>query len=220
MAGVGFAGCVTRDATSLASDERRARTGLGRGDAVALLVVAPQGSDASQVQARLERCFGKRLGEAPLRSAQDAAGLRAALGGTEGGAQALRQRADLLERERAVGVRYLLLASVDTREGGFPAGGAGGGPGWSIGRWEQRVTEMQVDVLDVKRAVASGRVTAKAYGPSGGGVFFFFNVLPIPLIEDAQTESSACEALGQKLARFLEDPPPHAWLPEIDAREP
>ena len=190
-----LAGCYTGSATPLASDERLARTGLAAGDAVALQLVS------------YERCrVPEPTSDDDCERPQDP-----------------RELAELLERslakqlgaERlrpAASPRYRLEVRVRTAEGGYPTGGAGG-PGWMIGRRAQRTTGIGVDVLDAQRK-ALGRIEAKAYGSSGWGVLFLLNVFPIPMIENARTESEASKAMARAVAKFLEDPEPRRWVPE------
>jgi len=83
-----------------------------------------------------------------------------------------------------------------------------------IGRYAERTTRIDVEVLDPQHRATLGRVSAKAYGPSGRGVLFLLGLVPIPMIENARTESAACEAMAQAVAKFLRDPEPHEWLPE------
>lgn len=195
---VGLAGCYTGDATPLASDERRARTGLAAGDRVETRLLAYErcavpgpvsqsacepAPEAEALRARLDRCLAKELGDAHLRSSAGAA------------------------------PRYRLEIRVRTAEGGFPTGGASG-LGVMLGRWEERTTEIDVAILEPAGSRELGRVAAKAYGPSGWGVLFLLNILPIPMIQNAQTEAAACGAMAQSVATFLEDPEPHRWLPE------
>jgi hypothetical protein len=194
LMGIALAGCYTGRATSLASDERLARTGLAKGDAVQLSLVSQEScrvpdpvsegeceaASDPELAARLERCLEEQLGETRLQS--------------------------------GAAPRYLLTLRVRTSEGGFPTGGSSG-IGWMIGRYAERTTRIDVEVLDAQRSATLGRVSAKAYGPSGRGVLFLLGFVPIPMIENAQTESAACEAMAQAVKRFLEDPEPHQWLP-------
>jgi hypothetical protein len=83
-----------------------------------------------------------------------------------------------------------------------------------VGRWAERTTEMEVVIREAAQDRELGRVAAKAYGSSGWGVLLLLNVLPIPMIQNAQTEATACSAMAESVATFLEDPEPHRWLPE------
>jgi hypothetical protein len=192
---VSLAGCYTGRATSLASDERLARTGLVKGDAIEVRLVSQEScrvpdpvsegeceaASDPELAARLQRCVGKQLRENPTEP-----------------------------RGRP---RYALALRVRTSEGGFPTGGSSG-LGWMIGRYAERTTRIDVEIFDAARTHTLGRVSAKAYGPSGRGVLFLLGFVPIPMIENAQTESAACEAMARALAKFLRDPEPHEWLPE------
>jgi hypothetical protein len=40
------------------------------------------------------------------------------------------------------------------------------------------------------------------------------NLIPVPIIENARTESAACTALAEAVADFLRDPEPRQWVPE------
>jgi len=79
---VGLVGCYTGRATSLASDERLARTGLAKGDAVELSLVSQEtcrvpdpvsegeceAASDPELAARLERCLAAQLGETRMQS--------------------------------------------------------------------------------------------------------------------------------------------------------
>jgi hypothetical protein len=195
LALAGQAACYTGRATPLASDERLKRTGLAPGDAVAARLISYQ------------RCrVPDPVSQGDCETPADMRPLEAQL------QRCLAEQLGAAHLGSSAAPRYLLEVRVRTAEGGFPTGGASG-MGWMIGRRAQRTTGIAVEILDAQRA-AFGRVEAKAYGASGWGVLFLLNVFPIPMIEDARTESAACTAMAGAVAKFLEDPEPRRWVPE------
>jgi len=204
-----LSGCFTRDATSLANDERLARTGLAQGDRVMAHVVSYErcrvpdpvaegdceAQDLDAFGARIEACLAKQLPASVLVPA----GENPAVG-----------------RPTQGSVRYVLALRARTSEGGFPTGG-NSGLGWTIGRWEERTTRIDLEVRDPARSAPLGHVSAKAYGPSGRGVLFLLGIVPIPMVEDAPTEAEACKAMAKAVLKFLEDPEPQKWVPEPES---
>jgi hypothetical protein len=165
-----------------------------------------------EVEGGIRECIAQELEGSPVQMARDV------LGPTPPDAEPealLGWLASEPVRARAAEkkVRYLIALRARTSEGGFPSGG-NASLGWVIARAEERTTRIQAQVIDAARARAPGAVSAKAYGPSGNGVLFALGFVPIPLIQDAQTEPEACKAAAKALAKFLEDPEPRKWLPE------
>lgn len=106
------------------------------------------------------------------------------------------------DRMARLRIRYVITLSGGTTEGQHKGkfgvyGGAGVAGFFGHEQWK-RDSRLLATVWDLNEGRSAGTVEVSASGTASitGAIF-------LPIYIDAQTESTACKALGQRLARFL-----------------
>jgi len=114
-----------------------------------------------------------------------------------------------------LGLRYIIIVSVTTRESEArshaEAGGSGGSGICVFGREWTKYYSMSADVLDVKYLRESGSIRASSSGTAGCGFFtgvlggsgYCLPVPPVPFYFSQRTEAEGCSSLGAAVMDFI-----------------
>lgn len=219
-----LAGCASKPTVSV---ERRAATGIESGEAIAVVLGAhedcrsrfgdgcPEPSATGSAESALERCLsqGLRAGAPALALVSAPEFWSNAFPGTSAGdrprgAGTLMQSLGdgrLHQKTEALNLRYVVTVLASTTATPARTTMSSSRDGFAIGREWKRTTSVEASILDLKRRTHSGTLGASSTGAAGygGGVVVAFIPIPFPIFFSAMTESTACNALGEAVARFI-----------------
>lgn len=203
---------------SIEIKETRTRsTGIQAGEGVTLLLDYAGGkpAEAEELEKKLGQCVAESLVDyVPSARFIDAQAFRKMAFARLDITAAPRRTASLLlllnrlEFQRVIktlGLRYVVSVAESTdKTWRKEIGGAGAGAGTFavLSSIENKKTELIARVIDLEKAVESGRVESRVEDTGAYGMIAF-GVLPLPVIVPATTEASACKNLGKAVAEFI-----------------
>jgi len=213
------AGCAH---TGHVGRDRFSPTGIAPGEAVAILLAQRcaglSESDCEEVpsamaQMEFETCFGDAMRAKKsdlaiipanefLRSAFPVTDLHEAPRTSEAWLPMLHD-AEFHQRVNRLRVRYLVVLKVSTFEGSSRRTFGAAQGMWGVGGEWDRTSSMVAEILDLREARQSGKLTSSAHGKQGYVVPVFV-IIPLPPVPYfAATEAKACSSLGRAAAKFV-----------------
>lgn len=115
------------------------------------------------------------------------------------------QDGELRQRTEPLKLRYVITVLASTTESAAKTGISTSRDGFAVGREWKRHSSVEVNILDLRRGLHSGKLGASSTGSAGygAGVVVAFIPIPFPIFYSAMTESNACRSLGGAVARFI-----------------
>lgn len=100
-------------------------------------------------------------------------------------------------------LRYAIVLKVSTRESGRKTTFGASQGVWGIGRESIRASSISAEIMDLREARPSGRLSTRVRGQAGFAVPVIL-IIPLPPVPySAMTETRACGSLGKAVANFV-----------------